>query len=256
MPLEPTVGMESLFEMVWGDLNDENVEILGFVWNGRVVVSKDSQIQNIQNDIGERIGYFDEARKNKSLDQKAGDIFSFFSRRRFVLLLDDMWEMVDFTKVGVPLPDRQTGTKIVFTTRSKYVCFLMEANRKVQVKCWEKSWELFREKVGEDALNVHPEITSFAKNVAKECGGLPLALITIGRSMACKRKPHEWNYAIRVLKNSASKFSSMGRLGYDFIGTLLYACLLQEDGFAYVKMHDVIHDMASWIGCGRGKCSV
>lgn len=36
MPLEPTVGMESLFEKVWGDLNDENVGILGFVWNGRV----------------------------------------------------------------------------------------------------------------------------------------------------------------------------------------------------------------------------
>ncbi|KAK3219612.1 hypothetical protein Dsin_013582 [Dipteronia sinensis] len=35
--------------------------------------------------------------------------------------------------------------------------------------------------------------------------------------------------------------------GYSIINTLLRACLLEEDGNDYVKMHDVIRDMAVWI---------
>ncbi|KDO52324.1 hypothetical protein CISIN_1g0460062mg, partial [Citrus sinensis] len=32
-----------------------------------------------------------------------------------------------------------------------------------------------------------------AQTVAKKCVGLPLALITIGRAIACKRTPREWS---------------------------------------------------------------
>lgn len=75
------------------------------------------------------------------------------------------------------------------------VYFEMEADKKVEVTClpWDRSWELFREKVGEEALNVHPDIPDLAKTVAKGCAGLPLELITIGRTMACKKRPQEWN---------------------------------------------------------------
>lgn len=40
--------------------------------------------------------------------------------------------------------------------------------------------------------------------------------------------------------------------GYDIIGTLVNACLLEgrED---YVKMHDVLRDMALWLACECGK---
>lgn len=40
--------------------------------------------------------------------------------------------------------------------------------------------------------------------------------------------------------------------GHSIIGSLLYACLLEEgrEGSNFVKMHDVIRDMALWIACG------
>ncbi|GMN58827.1 hypothetical protein TIFTF001_027921 [Ficus carica] len=339
MPLEPTVGLETLFDKVWRDLNHENVGIVGLYGMGGVgkttllkkinnnfletpndynviwvVVSKDHTLENIQNVLGEKIGYSDDAWKRRDSHQKAADIFGVLKRRRFVLLLDDVWERVDLTKLGVPLPDRLNGSKVVFTTRKKDVCYRMHADEKVEVKClaWDKSWKLFQEMVGEEALNVHPEIPSLAQTVAKECDGLPLALITIGRAMACKTTPQEWNYAIQVLKNSASEFSGMGdevlpllkfsydnlesekvrscflycalfpeddmierndlidlwmgegfldeyadingikNQGYSIIGTLLHACLLEEDGVDHVKMHDVIRDMALWIVSGYG----
>lgn len=341
MPLEPTVGMETLFDKVWRDLNYENVGIMGLYGMGGVgkttllkninnnflkittsdynviwvVVSQDYRLDNLQNVIGEKIGYSEETWKRRDYHNKATDIFSILSRRKFVLLLDDIWDRIDLTELGVPLPTKENGSKVVFTTRSMEVCCQMDAQKMVEVKClaWDKSWKLFQEKVGEVALNVHPDIPSLAEIVAKECDGLPLALITIGRAMACKRTLQEWKCAIQVLKNSASDFSGMrdkvlpllkfsydnlssekvkscflycalfpedwpidrnilidywmseGFLdeyldidhaknqGCDIIGSLLYACLLEDIDNKFVKMHDVVRDMALWIACDCGK---
>ena len=41
---------------------------------------------------------------------------------------------------------------------------------------------------------------------AKECCGLPLALITIGRAMAGTKTPEEWEKKIQILKNYRAKF--------------------------------------------------
>ncbi|PRQ53549.1 putative P-loop containing nucleoside triphosphate hydrolase [Rosa chinensis] len=69
----------------------------------------------------------------------------------------------------------------------------MDAQQKIYVEClpWDKAWNLFQEKVGKDALLIHADIPKLAESVAKECGGLPLALITVGRMMSCKKTPQE-----------------------------------------------------------------
>ncbi|KAJ4718436.1 NBS-LRR type disease resistance protein [Melia azedarach] len=337
---EPTiVGMDSIFEEVWTCLGQESVGIIGIYGMGGVgkttllsqinkkflnmpktfdvviwvVVSKDLQLEKIQEKIGRKMGLFDESWKNKSGEEKASDIFKILRKKKFILLLDDIWERVDLMKVGVPVPNTKTASKVVFTTRSIDVCGLMEAHKKFKVKCLkdEEAWELFRKKVGEDTLNCHPDILELAKTVAKECDGLPLALKTIGRAMACKKTPQEWSYAIQMLKirrSGGSEFLGMEKEVYDLlkfsydslpsdrirscllycslfpedysirkvelidfwmgeelldetdssgiqnqgfyiIGVLLHACLMEEEEEHFVKMHDVIRDMALWIAC-------
>ncbi|KAJ7013611.1 disease resistance protein [Populus alba x Populus x berolinensis] len=334
-PSEPTVGLDSTFNQVWTCLREEKqVGIVGLYGMGGVgkttlltrinneslktldyfdiviwvVVSKDLKLNTVQESIGRIIGCSDDLWKNKSLDEKAVDIFNALRRKRFVMLLDDIWERVDLKKLGVPLPDTNNGSKVVFTTRSEAICGLMDADKTVKVNCLEggDAWDLFRKKVGEQTLCGHPDIHKLARDVASECGGLPLALITIGRAMACKKTPQEWRHAIEVLRKSASEFSGMGdevfpllkfsydnlskqkirtcflycslfpedflinkndlidywigegisdesddrevvvNWGYDVIGCLLHACLL-EDKDDCVRMHDVIRDMALWI---------
>ncbi|TQD70633.1 hypothetical protein C1H46_043834 [Malus baccata] len=338
--IEPTVDMQSTFGKVWDCIEDEQVGIIGLYGMGGVgkttlltkinnnflhtpndfdlviwiEVSKDLKLENIQDSIGEKIGSCDGSWKDKDHLRKAEDIFAVLKSKRFVLLLDDIWERVDVAKIGVPIPDRENKSKLVFTTRSEEVCSRMGAHKKIKVEClaWDRAWTLFQEKVGEETLYVHPDIPALAEMVAKECDGLPLALITVGRAMASKKTPQEWNHAIQVLKRSASEFSGMGdevfpllkfsydnlpsekarscflycalfpedflihkrRLiycwvgegildeyddmtgaqnqRYDIIGTLVNACLLEgkED---YVKMHDVLRDMALWLACECGK---
>ncbi|KAJ4718285.1 NBS-LRR type disease resistance protein [Melia azedarach] len=289
-PSEPMIfGLESTFDKVWKCLAEEQVGIIGLYGMGGVgkttlltqinnkffdtqngfdfvmwiVVSKDLQIDKIQENIGKRIGLFDELWRNKSPEEKAIDIFKFLNKRKFVLLLDDVWERVNLIKVGVPVPSSKFSSKVVFTTRFIDICGLMEAHRKFKVECLqnEEAWKLFQNKVGEETLDSHPDIPELAKIVTKECGGLPLALITIGRAMAYKKTPEEWNFAIQVLKRSASEFPDCwigeGFLdefdrneaqykGYYIIGVLLHACLVEEEADR-IKMHDVIRDMGLWI---------
>ena len=90
------------------------------------------------------------------------------------------------------------GSKVVFTTRSEEICGRMEARKIVKVDCleWDDAWDLFQKKVGDQTLCFHPDIPELARAVARECGGLPLALITIGRAMAYKKTPQEWRHAI------------------------------------------------------------
>ncbi|XP_034680826.1 disease resistance protein SUMM2-like [Vitis riparia] len=227
-------------------------------------VSRNVNLENIQDDIWKKIGFCDDKWKSKSRDEKATSIWRVLSEKRFVLLLDDLWERLTLSDVGVPFQSKKN--KIVFTTRSEEVCAQMEADKKIKVECltWTESWELFRMKLGEDTLDFHPEIPELAQAVAQECCGLPLVLTTMGRAMACEKTPQEWKYAIKVVRSSASKFPGFldefddmegaQNQGYNIIGTLIHACLLEETNNDYrVKLHDVIRDMALWIACGTGK---
>ncbi|ESR40730.1 hypothetical protein CICLE_v10024847mg [Citrus x clementina] len=287
-PIEPTVvGLQSQLEQVWRCLEEKSVGIVGLYGMGGVgkttlltqinnkflesptnfnyviwvVVSKDLRLENLQETIGEKIGLLNGGWKNRRIEQKALDIFRILKEKKFVLLLDDLWQRVDLTKVGVPLPGPQNNaSKVVFTTRSEEVCGLMEAHKKFKVACLSDidAWELFRQKVGEEALHSHPDIVELAHTVAKECGGLPLALITTGRAMACKKTPEEWTYAIEVLRTSSSQFPGLGnevypllKFSYDSLPSdtirscLLYCSLYPED---YCISKEKLIDC--WIGEG------
>ncbi|CAK9174644.1 unnamed protein product [Ilex paraguariensis] len=189
------------------------------------------------------------------------------------------------------------------------VCGHMEADKKIKVECLsrEEALALFRKKAGNNTPNSHPDITKLAEMVAKECRGLPLALITVGRAMAGRNDPRGWERAVSKLRKDPSKFVGMDedvfhvqkfsydRLDDDVIKScFIYCCIYPEDydiatddlinhgigerildefddiyearnqgheiignlkGLCLLETgdtqeHDVIRDMALWIGCG------
>ncbi|KAJ0006671.1 hypothetical protein Pint_29913 [Pistacia integerrima] len=339
IPVDKTVGMDSILNEVWRCLDDHQVRIIGMYGLGGVgkttllkklnnkfidkrhgfdvviwvTVSKEVNLVGIQEVIRHKLQIPDETWEKKTDEHsRATEICRSLSGKRFVLLLDDLWERIDLRNMGVPdLSYHQNGSKIVFTTRSEDVCHSMDAAvKKFEVKClsFDESFELFRQCVTEDVLNSHHQTREFAETVAKECKGLPLALITIGRAMSNRRTPEEWRYAINTLQSHPSEFADMEssvfqvlRFSYDslrddkhkncflycslfpedhmirkdelidlwivegilhnyglndtrdagefIIRSLKHACLLEKVGDSddYVKMHDVLRDMALWL---------
>ncbi|KAJ9692578.1 hypothetical protein PVL29_011569 [Vitis rotundifolia] len=118
---EATVGMNSRLGMVWSSLDEEQVGIIGLYGLGGVgkttlltqinnaftktthdfdfviwaTVSKNVNLENIQDDIWKEIGFCHDKWKNKSRNEKATSIWRVLSEKRFVLLLDDVWERLD-----------------------------------------------------------------------------------------------------------------------------------------------------------------
>ncbi|KAG2592251.1 hypothetical protein PVAP13_5NG535400 [Panicum virgatum] len=225
MPSAPVLGRDALLQELDTCVRDGDVGIVGiygiagvgktallnkfnndFLINSPdinvaiyIEVGKDYNLDDIQRIIGDRLGV---SWENRTPKERAGVLYRVLSKMNFVLLLDDVWEPLNFRMLGIPVPKHSSKSKIVLTTRIEDVCDRMDVRRKLKMEClpWEPAWELFREKVGDHLMTASPEIRLQAQALATKCGGLPLALITVGRAMASKRTAKEWKHAITVLK--------------------------------------------------------
>ncbi|XP_031281328.1 probable disease resistance protein At5g43730 [Pistacia vera] len=179
--VKKTVGMDSILNEVWRCLDDHKVSVIGIYGIGGVgkttllkklnnkfinerrefdvviwvTVSKEVNLDGIQEVIRHKLQIpYETWDKKTDEHSRATEICRSLSRKKFVLLLDDLWERIDLPDMGVPdVSCHQNGSKIVFTTRSEHVCHSMDAAvKKFEVKClsFEKSFELFRQCVTED----------------------------------------------------------------------------------------------------------
>ncbi|TYG81653.1 hypothetical protein ES288_D01G022800v1 [Gossypium darwinii] len=287
-PSDPTVGLESYVNQVWSCLQKEQVGIIGIYGLGGVgkttllnqinnkfhdtthdyhviwaVASQDRPIERVQDEIAKRIGLSNEGWK--SIEEKAEDIFYVLRKKKFVLLLDDIWEWIDLTRAGVPLPTQGNGSKVIFTTRRRDVSCQMQPNMDNNFRL--ESFKQFKEKVGSETLQMHPDICKLAEVVfpwvgkemfpklkfsydcladekVKSCF-LYCSLYPEDKSIEKDELIHCW--IGEGLLDEHTNLSSARNRGHFIIGSLIDACLLEKQGNHRIKMHDVIRDMALWI---------
>ncbi|KAK0598229.1 hypothetical protein LWI29_032723 [Acer saccharum] len=287
-PVEKTVGMDSIFGEVWRCIEDQSVGggVIGLFGMGGVgkttllkklnnelldtthdfdvviwvVVSREVNLEKIQEAIWRKLRIPVDMLSNKDSDERAIEIFHALKNKKFALLLDDLWERIDLLMMGIYIDHSRTGSKIIFTTRKEDVCSQMEAHRRFRVErlTSEAALDLFRLKVGENILNSHHEIPKLAEIAARECNGLPLTIITVARAMANWRTPEEWLREIQVLRRYRLEIPGMedlvfhklkfsfDSLGDDTLKTcFLYCSIFPED-------HSIIKEelIELWIGEG------
>ncbi|CAH8326561.1 unnamed protein product [Eruca vesicaria subsp. sativa] len=234
MITQRTVGLEKMLEVTWRRLMEKEVGILGLYGMGGIgkttllkqlnnkllekrdefevviyaEVSKNIQVEKIQNEIGERLGLCGQVWEKKTQNEKASGIYDALTRKRFVILLDDIWRKLKIEEdIGIPLPSPKNGSKVVFTTRLQTVCGRM-GSHDLEVKQLDpgNAWELFRQKVGDSTLASEPKINELAIQICEKCQGLPLALNVIGETMARKTSIHDWKCAIADLESNAAGY--------------------------------------------------
>ncbi|KAI6683018.1 hypothetical protein NL676_028931 [Syzygium grande] len=117
------------------------------------------------------------------------------------IILDDVWERFDLKEVGIPI--RADGIKLVLTTRSIEVCRQMNCKKMIKIEPLShiEAESLFLEELGSEvALNL--ETKAVVKSIVKECAGLPLAVITMARSMRGVTDVFEWKDCLEKLRES------------------------------------------------------
>ncbi|XP_049396971.1 disease resistance protein UNI-like [Solanum stenotomum] len=172
---------------------------------------------------------------------------------RNLIILDDVWEALhDLDKLGIPSGSNHNHRcKVILTTRFRNVCEEMKAKKIMEVETLseEEAWSLFKEKVGD--FGNDPSPIDIAKEVAKECKGLPLAIIILAGALKSKTKP-SWEDALIQLRDAEpknipgvnSKVYKSLRLSYDHLGEneakylFLLCSLFEED--SYIRTEELL----------------
>ncbi|XP_017979820.1 PREDICTED: putative disease resistance protein At4g10780 [Theobroma cacao] len=129
----------------------------------------------------------------------AAALTDILGKKKFVLILDDVWNWFSLVEVGIPEPTRN-GSKLVLTSRSIDLFMNMGCKVvKVQPLSKEDSLNLFLDNSERSVLQ-DPPLEEIASHVVDECAGLPLAIVTIARSMKGVSDIREWRNALEELR--------------------------------------------------------
>jgi disease resistance protein RPS2 len=162
--------------------------------------------------------------------------------KRFVLILDDVWEKGAelLEELGFLRRTDPSNSKVIVSSRNRSTLLGTGVPEKSILKMEdldeEDSWLLFAYHAfpynkGNPPTNIHE---GTAKDVCAKCGGLPLVIKAVGRAMASITDAGEWELAVQRLPiaNSEDKDAIFHRLrlSYDALagshGVKLQMCFL------------------------------
>uniref|UniRef100_A0A7N2MTR5 Uncharacterized protein n=1 Tax=Quercus lobata TaxID=97700 RepID=A0A7N2MTR5_QUELO len=162
------------------------------------VVSLTPNVRRIQ---GEIAGCLNLDFKGESDMARASEICLRIKKaEKILIILDDVWKDVNLEAIGIPSCDDHRGCKMLLTTRSVHICNLMRCQRKIPLNFLveEESLALMKKTAIVDDC---PVLNDVVLEVVKECKGLPIAIITVGKALTGKSL-NDWNVAMHQLRKS------------------------------------------------------
>ncbi|XP_073125222.1 putative late blight resistance protein homolog R1B-16 isoform X1 [Henckelia pumila] len=134
--------------------------------------------------IGVHVGEDEEKTQNND-DELGLRLHRCLFGRRYFIVMDDMWSIEVWYVMKRFFPDNGNGSRVMVTTRLSNVadsfnsCIL----HRLHFLDEDQSWALFCDKVfGKESCP--PELEQVAKTIARNCGGLPLAIVAVSGLVA------------------------------------------------------------------------
>ena len=124
--------------------------------------------------------------------------------KKFLLVLDDVWsnDLGKWEPIRLALKFGAPGSKIIVTTRHIKVVAEMRSDAAIRLDSLseEDAWLLFHESAFPDKNLQRPlKLEVIGREIVKECKGLPLALITVGKALR-GRDIVSWNEALDQIR--------------------------------------------------------
>ncbi|KAL5825699.1 hypothetical protein ACOSQ3_021762 [Xanthoceras sorbifolium] len=168
-----------------------------------VEVSEAPNIRNIQGVIADKLGL--EFRQETEPGRADALCERLKKETKILLILDNIWESLDLEKVGIPINDDHRGCKLLLTARNAHLLsnkMGCEINFPLGILDVKEAWNLFKKITGSCAESY--DLKSLAFDVAKRCGGLPIAIVTISKALKNKQAC-EWENALLELQRPSSE---------------------------------------------------
>ncbi|XP_038979027.1 putative disease resistance protein RGA4 [Phoenix dactylifera] len=119
------------------------------------------------------------------------------SGKRYLLVMDDVWneDSEKWDDLKNLLGTGGEGSAILVTTRNDQVSRIMGASTSHLLRplSEDDSWTLFSKRAFVTGAEERPELIEIGKEIVKKCGGMPLAVKTMGSLMRTKNEVKDWS---------------------------------------------------------------
>ncbi|EYU21105.1 hypothetical protein ABFS82_12G038800 [Erythranthe guttata] len=182
-----------------------------------------------------------ESQKRRQLDMSlmAEKVYKSLKGRRYLIVMDDVWSTKAWDDIRNMFPDDDNGSRIVLTTRLSDVASYPDPFtplHEMHFMDTDRSWSLLQKKVfaGQDCPH---ELERIGKEIARNCRGLPLAIVVIGGILSTiSRTRASWSEIMRNVSsafatNNNGQFEKILSLSYTHLPHHLRPCFLYMGGF-------------------------
>ncbi|KAH7546463.1 hypothetical protein FEM48_Zijuj01G0203400 [Ziziphus jujuba var. spinosa] len=216
------IGKTTAIKHINNQLLEKKDKFDNVIW---VTVSKASNVFKLQDAVACKLDL--DISKYEDETTRAAKIYAAFCmKNRYVLILDDLWEVYNLEDVGIPEPTLENGSKLLLTTRSLVVCRGMGSKDiEMELLTKEESRNLFLDVVGNDVLSV-PNLEATVNEVIEECSCLPLAVVTVAGSLKGVVDICEWRTALEELRAPTKGPNEIG------------STILEKLKFSYERLKD------------------
>lgn len=164
-------------------------------------MSNNPPIERLQDSIASKL--------NLSLDGISPEmrkmiLYKSLINKAVLLIMDDFWRPINLMEVGVIFAP-ETRSRILISSRSKEVIGTMgkmEDSVCLQPLSEEEGWDLFKRGFANGAIPGNNIDEGIAREIARECKGLPLAINVVAGAMQWKKTNAEWSRALTMMKSS------------------------------------------------------
>ncbi|KAL2542793.1 Disease resistance RPP8-like protein 3 [Abeliophyllum distichum] len=174
---------------------------------------------------------------------------------RYLIILDDIWEDV-WSDLHRYFPENQSGSRILFTTRFEKIGFQASDKsivRNLRFLTDDECWKLLQMKVFHD-VPCPLELVNIGMNIARNCDGLPLAVVVIAAVLAnMKKNKTNWEEVAESSSTHISKDNSCMKileLSYNYLPMHLKPCFLYFGAFAEATEIPVQKLTSLWVAEG------
>ncbi|KAL4572858.1 hypothetical protein LXL04_019646 [Taraxacum kok-saghyz] len=179
------------------------------------------------------------------------------TRKRYLIVVDDIWSIAAWDKMKLFFPDDGTGSRVLLTSRLVQVASDVKSDgliHQLKYLTKEESWELLCRKVfqNDECPNwlIEPGM-----RIANNCNGLPLALVVIAGVLAKEaRNKDVWErFAISVrsyITSDQRGCLDTLALSYDHLPLHLRECFLYLGGFPEDSL--ILVERLIWLWMAEG----
>ncbi|KAK6150807.1 hypothetical protein DH2020_015739 [Rehmannia glutinosa] len=168
---------------------------------------------------------------NLEKESLAEHIYKRLKGRRYLLVMDDIWDSNVWDDFRRCFPDDGNGSRILFTSRNKDVAQPNNIIYALPSLSNDQCWELLKKKVFRDKP-CPPELLLIGKEIAASCYGLPLAVVVIAGILSTVDKDENtWEnvgqrLASYIISDQNNSTMQILELSYKHLPDYLKPCFL------------------------------